>query len=163
MKILTVDLERCVGCRNCEYACSFARTGDFKDDSSSIWVDVSPEGMWIGTFVCAQCETPVCLQVCPRSALRRDAQTNAVVVDEVRCMGCKMCLQVCPFGCISFATEKRAIRKCDLCKGDPNCVKFCMTHALDFIEVNDLPKKKRTFVDHKLRIQRFALGERDDR
>jgi anaerobic carbon-monoxide dehydrogenase iron sulfur subunit len=158
MKILTVDLDRCIGCRSCEYACSFARTGDFRDDSSSIWVHVSPEGRWIGTFVCAQCESPICLQVCPRRAIERDPKTNAVVVDEVRCMGCKLCLQSCPFGCISFAPEKRVIRKCDLCRGDPSCVKVCMSQALDYVEVNDLPKKKRSFIDHRLRIQRVVYG-----
>jgi len=160
MKILAVDLQRCVGCKNCEYACSFARTGDFRDESSNIWVTASPAEKWIVTLVCSQCESPVCLQVCPRRALKRDIRTNAVVVDETRCMGCKICLQVCPFGSISFDSKKGVVRKCDLCEGDPYCVKFCMSHALNFLEINDLPKMKREFIDHRLRIQRVVYGGR---
>jgi carbon-monoxide dehydrogenase iron sulfur subunit len=155
MKMITTDLDRCVGCRNCEYACSFIKTGDFKSEQANICVNVYPEERFVSTLVCSQCETPYCLRICPCAAIRRDHETHAVVVDALQCMGCRMCMQACPFGNIFWDVRRRAVRKCDLCDGDPNCVKFCMTQALDFVEVNDLPAQKRKDLDHRLRELRL--------
>ena len=151
MKIIAVDLNRCVGCKNCEWACAFSRTGDFKQEQTNIIAHVYPEDRFVATLTCVHCEKPICLAVCPIRALKRDPQTNAVVVEENRCIGCKMCMQVCPFGNIYFDPEKRVVHKCNLCEGDPHCIRFCMTKALDFVEVSDIPMRRRRAVDHKLR------------
>jgi len=157
MKMITTDLDRCVGCRNCEYACSFVQGGDFSSEQANIRVNIYPHERFIATMVCLQCETPYCLQICPSAAIRRSPETNAVVVDQRQCIGCRMCMQACPFGNIFFDAGRRAVRKCDLCDGDPNCVKFCMTQALDFIEMEDLPAQKRKDIDHRLRELRLSI------
>ena len=157
MKIITVDLDRCVGCRNCEMACSFYRTGHFKREQSNIWVNLYPQERFIVTLACVQCETAACLSICPNGALKRDPGTHAVVVEESRCIGCKMCVQACPFGNIHMDPEKRVAQKCNLCEGDPKCVRFCMGKALRYAEVNEVPEQKRKAVDYKLRKKEIVL------
>lgn len=137
MKIVFVELDRCFGCRHCEWICSFQRTGDFKSENSRIWVDVDPEDMSIFTITCFQCETALCLEVCPTKALKRDPQTDAVVVVENLCIGCKLCVVACPFGNIHFDNDRCVATKCDLCNGDPKCVKFCMAKALQYGDINN--------------------------
>jgi Fe-S-cluster-containing hydrogenase component 2 len=90
------------------------------------------------------------MEICPSAALKRDPETNAIVVDENRCVGCKMCMMICPFGNIHFNLEKHVIQKCNLCDGEPKCVTFCMPHALNFVEVEEISELRRTIVDGKL-------------
>jgi Fe-S-cluster-containing dehydrogenase component len=72
-------------------------------------------------------------------------------VDESRCLGCKMCMQACPFGNIHMNRDKHVVQKCNLCEGDPKCVRFCMGLAINYGEINDMPENKRKSVDRKLR------------
>jgi len=151
MKIISIDLDRCVGCRSCEQACSMYGTGGFRRESSNIRVNIYPGERFISTLTCVQCETAVCLEICPSGALARSPETNAVVLDESRCVGCKMCLMSCPFGNIHFNTEKHVIQKCNLCDGEPRCVGFCMPRALNYLEVEEIPELRRAILDSKLR------------
>jgi len=151
MKILSIDLDRCVGCQNCELTCSFYQIGDFKRERSNIWVYFYPEDRFIVTLTCVQCEKPACMTVCPNRALHRDPETQAVVVDENRCLGCRMCMQVCPFGNIHMNREKRLVQKCNLCGGDPKCVRFCMGQAINFVDADDLPEGKRKSLNYRLK------------
>ena len=82
MKIIFVELDRCLACRNCEQVCSFQEAGGFKREDSNIWVQIDLEKRSIFTMTCLQCETALCLEVCPTEGLVRDPKTNAVVVDE---------------------------------------------------------------------------------
>ncbi len=49
---------------------------------------------------CRNCEEPLCRQVCPADAVYKDAVTGVVQHDEDRCVGCNMCVMVCPFGAV---------------------------------------------------------------
>jgi Fe-S-cluster-containing dehydrogenase component len=59
------------------------------------------------------------------------------------CIGCKLCLQTCPFGAVSYDFIKKELIKCEFCEGDPACVKFCETKALQFVDVSDASVKKK--------------------
>ena len=158
MKILSIDLDRCVGCQNCELACSFYQIGDFKRERSNIWVSCHPEERFIVTLTCIQCQNPPCMTVCPVSALQRDPKTQAVIVDEKRCIGCRMCMEICPFGNIIMKHERRIVQKCNLCEGDPKCVRFCMGQAINFVDENDLSEEKRKSLNYRLRKLYPVLG-----
>ncbi|MBW2430259.1 MAG: 4Fe-4S dicluster domain-containing protein [Deltaproteobacteria bacterium] len=150
MKIIFVELDRCLACRNCEQVCSFQEAGGFKRENSNIWVQIDLEKRSIFTMTCLQCETALCLEVCPTEGLIRDPKTNAVVVDEAACVGCKMCVVACPFGNIHFESKRQVAAKCNLCNGDPRCVQNCMPGALHYGDVNDLAAIKRKHMDKKL-------------
>jgi Fe-S-cluster-containing hydrogenase component 2 len=50
------------------------------------------------------------------------------------CIRCKMCTVACPFGNAFYDAASRSIIKCDMCKGDPECVRFCPNEALTYVE-----------------------------
>ena len=58
--------------------------------------------------------------MCPTGAIGRDAATDAVLISLERCIGCKMCMMVCPFGNIQSNGAKEPVVKCDLCGGEPS-------------------------------------------
>jgi len=78
-------------------------------------------------IACHQCENPPCAAVCPVGAIRK-LRSGLVEVDAARCIGCGACVEACPFGAITVVNGKAV--KCDLCGGDPACVKQCMPGAL---------------------------------
>lgn len=95
-------------------------------------------------MVCQQCDDAPCLEACPEEAISRAPKTNAVVVDQDLCIQCGSCVSACVIGLDAVASEQKlAIRldadtqfplKCDLCSGDPQCVKFCPTEALVYTD-----------------------------
>jgi Fe-S-cluster-containing hydrogenase component 2 len=149
MKVIFVEQDRCLACRNCERVCSFQEAGGFKRENTSIWVRVDMDRRAFFTLTCQQCETAACLNVCPPRALQRDPLTNAVIVDESLCVGCRMCVIACPFGCIQFEEKRHTVTKCNLCNGEPKCVQNCMAGALHYAEINMLAGIKRKKVDQR--------------
>ena len=150
MKVIFIEMDRCIGCRNCERVCSFQEAGGFKRENSNIWVRIDLEKRTIFTMTCLQCETALCLEICPTNAIGRDPRTGAVVVDEAACVGCRMCMVACPFGCIHFENRRRVAAKCNLCNGEPRCVQNCMSGALHYADINELAAIKRRHMDVRL-------------
>ena len=151
MRIVAVDPDSCVACRNCEYACAFRQSGDFERSASHIRVNFYPQERACVPLTCLHCEEAWCLEVCPAAAISRDPGTGAVMIDETRCAGCKMCLLACPYGNVHFDQEDGVSRKCDLCGGDPMCVRCCTSGALEFIEADEVADRRREALDARLR------------
>jgi anaerobic carbon-monoxide dehydrogenase iron sulfur subunit len=130
---LLVDSSRCVGCGCCEFVCSLRNHGECNPARSLIAVvRLHDEGMIAPVPVtCRQCEEPLCVSVCPTGALRRRGD-DVVVVDEGVCIGCRSCVEVCPWGAPSVDVRLGTSQKCALCDGDPACVKVCPEHAITF-------------------------------
>ncbi|MFH1135409.1 MAG: 4Fe-4S dicluster domain-containing protein [Pseudomonadota bacterium] len=143
MKLVYVDLDRCLGCLSCERICFIRQAGLHLDEAPNIWVRVDLDRRLISTSTCRQCDTPLCLAACPAGALERDPATGAVVVNRDLCLGCGVCVTACPSGAIRLETNGRAATKCDLCGGDPQCVQVCMAQALHFGDIEELIQKKR--------------------
>jgi NAD(P)H-nitrite reductase large subunit/ferredoxin len=91
----------------------------------------SLHGRTLEALRCEQCGEPLCVFACKSGALRRDPLTGRVVLDDSRCVGCFMCLMVCPSGVRPDAARDRVVR-CDVCEGRdvPACVTACPTGAL---------------------------------
>lgn len=152
MRIVTMDPKKCVGCRNCEYACSFNRTGECKSSESNIKVNFYADEQACIPMTCLHCEEAWCLEVCPAAAITRNEKTGAVEIDEDRCAGCKMCVLSCPYGNIHFDKKKLVSRKCNLCGDDePNCVKHCIGGALNYEDVEDFADSRRKQFDAKVK------------
>lgn len=148
-KMLVIDVDRCTGCALCELVCSFKHYGEFNPIKSRIHVTTFWEHEIAVPVVCCQCEEPWCGRICPAGAItvEKEETTGAtlVKVSEEKCVGCKMCMLVCPFGNI-VVLDKGYAEKCNLCGGDPECVKFCASGALKFVEpeLGTIAKKKGT-------------------
>lgn len=132
MNFITMDVRKCVVCRNCEYACAFRQSGDFDREKSNIRVEYYDAVKICLPMTCLHCDDTWCLEVCPAAAIQRNQTSGAVEINSERCVGCKMCSLACPFGNIHFDQEHQVSRKCDMCQGEPNCVKFCISGALQY-------------------------------
>lgn len=145
-KMLIVDPAKCTGCRTCEMACSLYHEGKCSPLlSRNRVVKFEAKGISIPT-TCANCSKPYCMLVCPVGAISVNAETGAVVVNEERCIGCRACAVACPFGQANYHPERRVAMKCNLCDGDPVCVKFCPSGAITYGTMDEsLMAKRRAF------------------
>lgn len=151
MKIITMDLSKCVGCRNCELACAFENSKlTCERDMSNIRVNHYVDEHALIPMTCLHCEDPWCMKVCPAKAISKDDETGAVTVDQDRCAGCKMCILACPYGNMHFDHEKLVSTKCNLCDGNPRCVGHCVAAALNYEEVDEFVENSREKLDLRL-------------
>ncbi len=156
-KILVIDPEKCNGCRSCETACSTAKEGESDLHKSRVRLITFHDEYFYYPNVCLQCEAPYCALVCPTGALHKNLETGIVELTTERCVGCKMCLVACPFGSISMI-DKLAT-KCDLCGGDPVCIRFCEPKALTYGEPDDISTGKRVALAEKMKGTRQVEAE----
>lgn len=114
-------------------ACSFAHERLYDLSKSRIHVVRNAEHAESTPRVCVQCEAAPCVPACPVSALSRVPATGAIQLNSEACIGCKRCVDACPYGGIGFHEEDQLPLLCDLCGGEPACVEFCQfTQAIRF-------------------------------
>ena len=131
-KIYRVTIERCIACGKCELACAFAHGSEGKPSKTRI--NIFRRGPELGTpVVCFQCDDAACASICPTQALVRNEATGAIDMARDRCITCRLCVAACPFGNMLWDEAYQCVQKCDLCGGDPKCVPFCPTHALEYV------------------------------
>ncbi len=130
-KVLHIDPQKCTGCMQCEGVCAVWCSASGNPSVSRIRV-LKWEGSLFVPMACRQCEEAPCMAVCPKEALYRDGALNRVMVDYTRCISCRMCVAACPFGAMGFDAGRQRVFKCDLCDGDPRCVRFCLPGALSY-------------------------------
>ena len=142
-KIIVYDPVLCTGCMRCMTTCSTYNTGATSLTNSRIKIarheghavtKIDEEDELIfEALTCRQCDKPFCMYFCPVRAIKRNKTTGAMEVNYDRCIGCRMCIIRCPFGAASYDSIRKQVIKCQLCEGDPQCVKFCPTGALQFL------------------------------
>jgi Fe-S-cluster-containing dehydrogenase component len=132
-KNLLIDANLCTGCRLCELVCSLTKERECRPANARIRCEsYIIEGLRFPR-VCVNCTKPACVEVCAVEALRKDEATGYVELDYNECTKCEACVEACPYGAIRLTPDGEVI-KCDLCNGDPECVKVCETHAIRFDE-----------------------------
>lgn len=129
----------CTGCRACELVCSAVHEKVFNPRRSRIRV-VREEPAIDIAFTCHQCTDAPCAAACPTGSIER-LPSGLVTVEESKCIGCSVCVEVCPFGAIQLING--VAKKCDLCGGDPACVKRCPTNALKLVSPELVAVEKR--------------------
>ena len=155
-KVIFTFIERCVACKGCEIACSVEHS---KTKSLFGAIAESPpprprvrvENAGVHSYParCMHCEEAACIAACPMGAMTRNPATNAVYVDENKCVGCWMCVMVCPFGGVSADPVAKKALKCDLCpdrtaRGEaPACVAACPTRAMIYATPEELAARRR--------------------
>ena len=131
MKILKVEPGKCTGCMLCAIACSLRKSGECNPHKGAIRIEKDPFDRYEIPMVCVQCDDPVCLNCCPQNAYSNE---NGIIKhDAERCILCGMCALLCPNTGINYTGDE--LIKCDLCDGNPVCVKYCSTQAIKFEDV----------------------------
>jgi Fe-S-cluster-containing dehydrogenase component len=132
------------------------RVRDTEHSSDALRAPPSPEGRREkpGMTVhfprsCLHCETPDCVTVCPTGASYKRAEDGIVLVDEDKCIGCKLCSWACPYGAREYSEQRGVMQKCTLCVDriynetfaeydrQPACVMACPTRARHFGDLGD--------------------------
>jgi len=133
MKKLSADPIKCTGCRSCMLVCSFMHTDASSYHGSRIRIESDEARGRHTPVLCRFCDDPECINACPVQALSKEDKTGAIQVDRSLCNGCQSCLQSCPHGGLFFDAENGKPFTCDLCQGDPECLKVCqLPQALSY-------------------------------
>ncbi len=124
--MITLDLAKCSGCCRCEVNCSFFHSGKIGRSGARIKV-VKIEEIGIDyPLVCQQCSERYCTR-CPDNAIQIGS-LGQVITSPTLCTACGTCENLCPIGAIELQEEIPHV--CDLCGGDPRCVKACTLGAI---------------------------------
>jgi len=155
-KVIIVTIEKCLACKSCEIACALAHSKSkvleeaiTESPRPQRMVTVEPVGESGVPIQCRHCEAAPCIEICPTGAIQRFDKQAPVTVDADLCIGCKLCMLICPFGVLQIGSEGRAIIKCDMCyerlkEGKlPECVEACPTKALQLVSLKELTKSRR--------------------
>jgi Fe-S-cluster-containing dehydrogenase component len=164
---LVIDLDTCVGCHACAVACKEWNTGGVVAPLADLEpYGAHPEGVWLNRVhsfetdgdgqrtvnfprSCLHCEDAHCVTVCPTGASYKRADDGIVLVDEDKCIGCKLCSWACPYGAREYDSDSGVMKKCTLCidriynqtldEADriPACVRTCPASARHFGDLGD--------------------------
>ena len=130
-RLALLDKERCVGCQSCMFACA-RRPGVAGLAGTSIWVR-SAGGIRKGfvVIVCRACPDPPCSRVCPTGALPL-REGGGVRLKSELCIGCRNCVEACPFGAVLWDGEQY---KPEICVHCGYCVAYCPYDVLAMEEI----------------------------
>ncbi len=130
---LRIHSKECVGCHACEVACK--QEHDLPPGADLIRIlEKIPR---FQPVYCRHCVTPPCLEACPTQAIFRDK--GVVLLEPKKCIGCKACMEACPFDAMGFDLEKGVAVKCDMCLHQrvmagqkPACATVCPSRCIEF-------------------------------
>ena len=158
MKQLYYDVKKCLGCKSCEIACSLAHSiiQDLFKAIKEEKLSLPRKRVFYSKgknfpVSCRHCKDPKCVDACMARALIFDEKEGMVNHDETRCVGCWMCVMVCPYSAIRPDIKTKIPVRCDKCKDkdEPACVRACPTGAILWLEelalqVGTVPIKANT-------------------
>lgn len=142
---LAVEEALCWGCKTCEAACK-------QENRAPVGVKLvrvteeKPKADGNGKLDfsfrverCRHCEKPPCADICPVEAIAKRPD-SVVVLDETACVGCRACVDACPFGSIDFDEAAAVAKKCNLCHHRldaglyPACAdNVCLAHCITLL------------------------------
>ncbi|MFA4842552.1 MAG: 4Fe-4S dicluster domain-containing protein [Candidatus Omnitrophota bacterium] len=149
MKKLYYDVEKCQACKTCEIACCVGHSLS-KDILKAIFEEplslprIKVKGKLPYLMSCRHCDEPLCVDACIANCLAKDKKTGLVLHDKDKCVGCWMCVMVCPYAAIRPDLKTKIPLRCDMCKDldMPQCVKSCPVEAIIWAEEEEIKGRK---------------------
>lgn len=135
-----IDQSRCIGCHACTVACK--SENDVPVGSFRTWVKYTERGEFpavkrsFSVMRCNQCTDAPCVTICPTNALEKRLSDGIVDLDKDACIGCKSCMQGCPYDALYINDESGTAEKCHFCAHRtevglaPACAVVCPTEAI---------------------------------
>ncbi len=116
---MVIRVDQCIGCLRCENACvAVNAVADYGWRTKVLEKEV-PEAMGLKRefipILCNQCNNPPCVRACPVTATYKNKENGIIMMDNKKCIGCKICIAACPYNARYYNEEKGAIDKCDFC------------------------------------------------
>ncbi len=165
-----IDQRRCIGCHACTVACKEENRvplGAFRT-----WVKYIERGAFPNTrryfsvLRCNHCDAAPCVTICPTVALyRRD--DGIVDFDGRRCIGCKSCMQACPYDALYIDPDTSTAAKCNYCAHrvevglEPACVIVCPERAIIAGDLDDPASPIATMVAREpVQVRKAEQGTR---
>lgn len=141
-----IDHERCIGCHACTVACK--SENDVPVSNFRTWVKYQEKGRFpavkrhFAVLRCNHCNKPPCVEICPVNALEKRAD-GIVDLDRDACIGCRACMQGCPYDAIYLNEDSGSAEKCHYCAHrveqglQPACVVVCPEQAIVSGDLHD--------------------------
>ncbi len=163
-----IDHSRCIGCHACTVACK--SENDVPVGSFRTWVKYTETGAFpavkrsYAVLRCNQCTSAPCVSICPVVALHK-RDDGIVDIDSKACVGCKGCLQACPYDAIYLNDETGVAEKCHFCAHRteqglaPACAVVCPTEAIipgDFDDPGSVVSRLKK--EHTLTARKTEAG-----
>ncbi len=141
-----IDQTKCIGCHACSTACKSENDvplGVFRTWVKAVEVGEFPNvRRHFAVLRCNHCADPPCVEICPVTAMFQRAD-GIVDIAHDRCIGCKACMQACPYDAIHIDPGQDTVAKCHFCAHRidngllPACVVVCPVEALVFGDMDD--------------------------
>ena len=134
-----IDHSRCIGCHACTVACK--AENDVPLGQFRTWVKYTEKGTFpevkrsFAVLRCNQCSQAPCIEICPVGALHKRPDGIVDIRPEL-CIGCKACMQACPYDALYLNEERGIAEKCHFCAHRterglaPACAVVCPTEAI---------------------------------
>ncbi len=141
-----IDQTSCIGCHACTVACKTEH--EVPLGVNRTWVKYIEKGSWPDTkrffsvMRCNHCTDAPCVEICPTSALFK-REDGIVDFDTDRCIGCKSCMQACPYDALYIDPDQHTAQKCNYCVHrvevgiEPACVVVCPEQAIIAGDLDD--------------------------
>ncbi|MFQ5974355.1 MAG: sulfate reduction electron transfer complex DsrMKJOP subunit DsrO, partial [Alphaproteobacteria bacterium] len=166
---MLIDARRCYGVHACTVACK--AEFDVPLGHNRSWVEYVEKGTYPNVSrsflprLCNHCSKPNCVSVCPTGATWKREEDGIVVIDPDICIGCKYCVQACPYDMRFPNPVTGTADKCDFCihrvsQGlEPACVEACPSRARIFGDLNDPDSEiSRVIASHPVTVLRPEKG-----
>lgn len=152
-KSLLIDVTKCVGCKECQVACNKQNNLPEEEQtelSANHYTVVLNFNEVYVRRLCMHCNTPTCVSACLVGAFAK-MDTGAVLYDETKCIGCRYCMQACPFQIPQYEWDKLVprVQKCKFCYERVSagkmtaCAEACQFGATTFGNREDMIKEAR--------------------
>jgi Fe-S-cluster-containing dehydrogenase component/formate-dependent nitrite reductase membrane component NrfD len=145
-----IDNRKCIGCHACSTACK--SENEVPLGVYRTWVKYVETGVFpnnrrhFQVTRCNHCANPPCVRICPVTAMYQ-REDGIVDFDADVCIGCKACMQACPYDAIYIDPETRTAAKCHYCAHrteiglEPACAVVCPEQAIIAGDMDDTNSK----------------------
>ena len=163
-KLFIIDIDKCNGCHVCQVACKDEHVGNDwtpiakpQPDTGQLWLELTQKVR--GTVpkakvayrphLCMHCDDAPCMKACPIEGALYERDDGLVIIDPVKCTGCRNCVDSCPYKVIFFNDDLNIAQKCTGCAHllddgwqEPRCADACPTQAIRFMD----EKEAKTYI-----------------
>jgi tetrathionate reductase subunit B len=161
-KVFVIDIHKCNGCHACQIVCKDEHVGNDwspiakpQPDSGQFWMELTERVRGTVPKVkvayrphfCMHCDDAPCMKACPVEGALYKREDGLVIIDSVKCSGCRNCLDVCPYDVIFYNDDLNLAQKCTGCAHllddgwtEPRCADACPTEAIKFMDEDEAKK-----------------------